>query len=153
MKKLTVILICIIVTLVSSIIGYVICVGLTKAVPSVSNDTPVSNNIAENNISVKNSVEEKVPKILGTYTIKSNRPTTAFTYIFSIDKVIYKNDGYNEGTYTINNDNIYITYNKTLSPDDNTPMDFIRKPETLTIENENILVSENGTKFYKTKGE
>ena len=153
MKKLTVILICIIVALVSSIIGYVICVNITKAVPSVSNNTSVSNNIYENDIYVKNSVEEKVPKILGTYTIKSNRPTIAFTYIFSTDKVIYKNDGYNEGTYTINNDNIYITYNKTLSPDDNTPMDFIRKPETLTIENENILVSENGTKFYKTKGE
>lgn len=113
----------------------------------------VENNIIKNNTAVKIPIEEKAQNILGTYTIKCDEPTIAFTFIFTVDMVIYKNDGYNEGTYSINNNKIYITYNKTLSPVDHTPMDFIRASETLIIENENTLVSENGTKFYRIKGE
>ena len=118
----------------------------------IANNTSVSNNTIENNTPVENPVEEKVPNIIGKYQMKSDIPTTALTYIFSADKVLCMNDLTSEGTYTIENNIINITYHKTLSPE-SVPMDFVIDPETLTIENENILVRKDGVKLYKIKGE
>ena len=117
----------------------------------IANNTPIDNNTFENNTSVEIPVEEKVPNIIGKYKMKSDIPTTALTYIFSTDKVICMNDVSSEGTYTIENNIIYITYYKTLSPE-NVPLDFIRESETLTIESENVLVRNDGIKLYKIKG-
>lgn len=117
----------------------------------IVNKTPVDNNTFEDNITVEKPTEEKLPNIIGKYKMKSDIPTTALTYIFSTDKVICMNDVSSEGTYTIENNIIYITYYKTLSPE-NVPLDFIRESETLTIESENVLVRNDGIKLYKIKG-
>ena len=117
----------------------------------IVNKTLVDNNTFEDNIIVENPTEEKIPNVIGKYQMKSDIPTTALTYIFSTDKVICMQEVSSEGTYTIENSVIHITYYQTLTPE-NVPLDFIKEPETLTIESKNVLVRNDGIKLYKIKG-